>query len=92
MTSLRVTIRGDRRGRSGGGSIVNVASVTGLSGFPGVSGYGASKGGVRGHGSSRPKAAPQPLHSGRFQRVPRAWRAYWMLDSASRAEAVNLSS
>ncbi|WP_433521419.1 glucose 1-dehydrogenase [Nocardia pseudovaccinii] len=33
---------------TGGGSIVNVASVTGLSGFPGVSGYGASKWGVRG--------------------------------------------
>ncbi|MFI6376914.1 glucose 1-dehydrogenase [Streptomyces sp. NPDC050546] len=33
---------------AGGGSIVNVASVTGLSGFPGVSGYGASKWGVRG--------------------------------------------
>ncbi|MFE2938585.1 glucose 1-dehydrogenase [Streptomyces sp. NPDC059255] len=33
---------------AGGGSIVNIASVTGLSGFPGVSGYGASKWGVRG--------------------------------------------
>ncbi|MBP2329464.1 3alpha(or 20beta)-hydroxysteroid dehydrogenase [Kibdelosporangium banguiense] len=33
---------------TGGGSIVNVASVPGLSGFPGVSGYGASKWGVRG--------------------------------------------
>lgn len=33
---------------SGGGSIVNVASVTGMSGFPNVSGYGASKWGVRG--------------------------------------------
>jgi len=33
---------------AGGGAIVNVASVTGMSGFAGVSGYGASKWGVRG--------------------------------------------
>ncbi|MBP2329438.1 3alpha(or 20beta)-hydroxysteroid dehydrogenase [Kibdelosporangium banguiense] len=33
---------------AGGGSIVNIASITGLIGLPGVSGYGASKWGVRG--------------------------------------------
>lgn len=32
---------------SGGGSIVNMSSVAGLVGIPGVAGYGASKGGVR---------------------------------------------
>ncbi|MEI9994293.1 MAG: glucose 1-dehydrogenase [Rhizomicrobium sp.] len=33
--------------RSGGGSIVNMSSVAGLRGVPGMSGYCASKGGVR---------------------------------------------
>jgi 3alpha(or 20beta)-hydroxysteroid dehydrogenase len=33
---------------AGGGSIVNIASTAGLTGLPGVSGYGASKWGVRG--------------------------------------------
>lgn len=33
--------------KSGGGSIVNMSSVAGLVGVPGVSAYGASKGGVR---------------------------------------------
>lgn len=33
--------------RSGGGSIVNVSSVAGLQGVPGLSGYCATKGGVR---------------------------------------------
>jgi NAD(P)-dependent dehydrogenase (short-subunit alcohol dehydrogenase family) len=33
--------------RSGGGSIVNISSVAGIKGIPGMSGYCASKGGVR---------------------------------------------
>ncbi|MEJ1968527.1 MAG: SDR family NAD(P)-dependent oxidoreductase [Rhizomicrobium sp.] len=33
--------------RSGGGSIVNMSSVAGLRGIPGMSGYCAAKGGVR---------------------------------------------
>lgn len=33
--------------RSGGGSVVNVSSVAGLIGTPGLAGYSASKGGVR---------------------------------------------
>ncbi|HEY0300536.1 MAG TPA: SDR family NAD(P)-dependent oxidoreductase, partial [Rhizomicrobium sp.] len=33
--------------RSGGGSIINISSVAGLRGVPGMSGYCASKGGVR---------------------------------------------
>lgn len=33
--------------RSGGGSIINISSVAGLKGIPGMSGYCATKGGVR---------------------------------------------
>lgn len=42
-------------GASGGGSIINISSVAGLKGAPGLSGYNATKGGVRLYSKSSAK-------------------------------------